>query len=205
MPGRPAAWPSAAWRRGRLAGHSSLYLAFEDPGRVSDRVALLVAGELGADGRGEVDAGVVGQLEEEDGDVGDLGRDLGRAAPTRRRSDCSVILPDEVLEQLAGLGGDGHGQLLGVVELHPVAGVTKGPDLRRQLVYRRRHAGHRSRRGGAQSSKTKRARSPACHPLRHGPCRAGSSAKSDVLQAFAHLRLAALLGELRSGKPAATL
>ena len=93
-----------------------------------DGVAEFVAGEFGLDFCGEVEAELVGDFEEEDGDVGYFVGDevaflLG---------DCEGLgrgFPDEGLEEFAGFSDDGDGEVFGAMELLPVAGVAEGADL----------------------------------------------------------------------------
>ena len=116
-----------------------------------DRVAFGVARQLGLDRVAQVEPDPVAQQEQRDADVGDLVGDAGaRRRLARTRVGLVAAHPAVFGDQLARLRGDQHRQVLGVVELPPVA---RGDELAKRggELVEGRHVGTRYRSGARDS------------------------------------------------------
>jgi hypothetical protein len=87
-----------------------------------DRIALSIQLDLLRDDIEEIDSSTITEQEQRDRDVRDLMLDR---CPMLLASDVLVSIitahPPKLGEELAGLARDGHGQILRIVELTPVA------------------------------------------------------------------------------------
>ena len=100
-----------------------------------DRVALGVSLQLGGDRLAQIEPDAIAQQQERDADVGNLGGDAGARRRLARACVGLVAAHPAVLgQQLAGLGRDQHRQVLGIVELAPVARVGERAQRRGELV-----------------------------------------------------------------------
>src|SRR5262249_55215992 len=92
------------------------------PSHLVGGVLQLVLRHLAGDDVAEVEAQGVAQGEDDAGDVGQLVGDLfARRGVVGDRVRRGVVDPEEVFHQLGGLAGQGHAEVLGAVELVPVA------------------------------------------------------------------------------------
>lgn len=92
-----------------------------------DGIAQVVVGNFIGHHVTEFQAEVVGEFKKQDGDIGDFGCNLV-AFLFEARIDLIRLLPDEVLHQFTGFGGDGDGKVFRVVKLPPFTGIHKGLD-----------------------------------------------------------------------------
>jgi hypothetical protein len=97
------------------------------------RVFLRVQRELALCGLGEVDVKLVAQSQEKKEDVGSFECDLF-ACVCRRARGLLEREPLEMLDELTDFSGERHRQILGIVELVPVALGREGGEAGAQLL-----------------------------------------------------------------------
>jgi hypothetical protein len=109
-----------------------LYFLFE-PRALETAYRSGIPCQLGLHRHPQINATIRSHFEKQNRHIRHLGFDL-RTSGDNPLEGLLRILPNEMLQQFASLGCDGHGHFLGIVKLRPVPRVAESTDFRSEFL-----------------------------------------------------------------------